>query len=150
MFTFSFWRGWLITACIGVMAFGTMMFLLPDVTQSFFNLLIFQQEAAVFPDAVDYIAFTYGILGIVMIGWSVLLLAVVAIPFQRREAWAWWALALSVGVWYVIDTLFSIVTGYAANAVLNTVFAVVFVIPLAATFRAFHSAQRRVTTGAVQ
>lgn len=150
MFTFSFWRRWLLTACVGVTAFGTMMFLLRDVTQTFFNLLIFQQEAAVFPEAVDYLAFVYGVLGIVMIGWSVLLLALVAIPFQRREPWAWWALALSVGIWYAIDSLFSIVTGYSANALLNTGFAVLFVIPLAATFRDFHSAQRRLTTGAVQ
>lgn len=150
MFTFSFWRRWLIAACIGVVAFGSMMFLLRDVAQTFFNLLIFQQEGPVFPDAVDYIAFTYGILGIVMIGWSVLLLAVVAIPFQRREPWAWWALALSIGIWYAIDSLFSIATGYAANAILNTVFGVLFVIPLAATFRDFHSAQRRVTAGAVR
>lgn len=150
MFTFSFWRRWLMAASIGVTAFGTVLFLLPDVTQTFFNLLIFQQEAAVFPDAVDYLSFVYGVLGIVMIGWSVLLLAVIAIPFQRREPWAWWALALSIGIWYVIDSGFSIVSGYVPNAIMNTVFAVLFAIPLAATFRAFHSVQRHVTADAVR
>jgi hypothetical protein len=39
-------------------------------------------------------------------------------------------------VWFVTDTVLSLATGFWQNAVLNVVLAVLFAVPLAATWRA--------------
>jgi hypothetical protein len=41
-------------------------------------------------------------------------------------------------VWFVLDTALSLVSGFWPNAVLNVVLAVLFAVPLAATYRVFH------------
>jgi hypothetical protein len=45
--------------------------------------------------------------------------------------------AVSAAAWLVPDTVFSLWTGFWRNAVLNSVIALLFVIPLAATYRLF-------------
>jgi len=44
--------------------------------------------------------------------------------------------AASLAAWYFPDTLFSLWTGYWPNAVLNSVFALLFAVPLVATCKA--------------
>lgn len=45
----------------------------------------------------------------------------------------WNLIALSVAAWFVPDTSYSLLSGFWQNAVLNTVFAGLFAIPLWAT-----------------
>ncbi len=52
---------------------------------------------------------------------------------QRREAWSWYALVVSLGLWFVVDSTASLVMGYWQNAVLNSLFALLFGAPLFAT-----------------
>lgn len=70
------------------------------------------------------------VLGAVMIGWACLLWPLVRGPVRRREPWAWTAIAVSVGVWFVIDSTLSIASGFGENALLNLVFAIAFAVPL--------------------
>jgi hypothetical protein len=111
--------------------------------QAFFNVLMFGRSwlppeygSAVAP----YLAFVYGVLGAVMLGWAVLMLLVLAGPFRRGEPEGWRMLAWPLAIWFVVDTTWSLATGYWQNAVLNAAFGLAFAIPLAATWRAF---QRR-------
>jgi hypothetical protein len=129
---------WLIVVCIGVILFSVMLVFIPQLSQPFFNLLIFQNVANPYAaDANNYIAFVYVVLGAVMIGWMVSLLALIAIPFQRKEKWAWWAVTASVVIWYGVDTTMSVVLGFVPNAVLNTVFVAGFALPLGLSYKGF-------------
>jgi hypothetical protein len=83
--------------------------------------------------AEDHLVLTYGVLGAVMIGWMVLVIAVVAGPLQRGDDWAWRAVAASVAVWFVLDTAHSLAVGVWENAVLNVVAGFGFVVGLVLT-----------------
>jgi hypothetical protein len=78
------------------------------------------------------------VLGAVMVGWATALLMVVLGPFARRSRLAWSTVAVSLAGWFLVDTSLSLASGHWPNAVLNVVLAVLFAVPLAATFGAFH------------
>jgi hypothetical protein len=87
------------------------------------------------PEALEYVRFAHAVLGGVLAGWAVLLIAILAGPFTRRERWAWRAIAASLAVWFVADTAASLGSGFWQNAVLNTAILAGFLPPLAATRR---------------
>lgn len=134
---FELWRRWLLLVCVGIIAFGLALVLLGGVVFDVFNVLFYGEADAggrFTQDGEDYVRFTYGVLGAVMAGWMIPMIAIINGPFKQGEASAWWTLTLSLGLWYVVDTAWSLYTGFAANAGLNTVFLVLFAIPLTATY----------------
>jgi hypothetical protein len=122
------------------MVFGISMILMPGLIRDLFSLLIYSssQHITTFGEpAVAYITLVHGILGAVMFGWGVALLFVLCGAFRRGEREGWRTLAISLTAWLVSDTVFSIWSGFWQNAVLNAFLAVLFVIPLAATYKTF-------------
>ena len=117
------------------------MILSPDLIRQFFSLLVFAFangiESHFGTSAVAYITLVHGVLGAVMFGWGVSLLLVLLGPFQRASREGWLILSVSVAVWFIPDTLFSLWTGFWQNAVLNLVFGLLFAIPLVATYGVF-------------
>ena len=132
-----FWFRWLLVVIVGVMLFAISMILSPDLIRQFFSLLFYASangiESRFGAAAVAYITLVHGVLGAVMLGWSVSLLLVLLGPFQRGSREGWLIVSVSVAVWFVPDTLFSLLTGFWQNAVLNFAFALLFAIPLVAT-----------------
>mgnify|MGYP001812599895 FL=1 len=120
-------------AAVGV--FGTALAIVPLGADLAFRRLIYggSYPGDFGPEALEYVRFAHAVLGSVMAGWSVALLAILVGPFGRRERWAWRAIAGSLALWYVADTAASLGTGFWQNAVLNTVILVAFLPPLAAT-----------------
>jgi hypothetical protein len=138
-----FWQRWLIVVTIGTLLFGLSFMLLPGLMQTFFNLLLFGSPDAggrFDTEATRYILFTYGILGAVMVGWMIGFLLVLTGPFRRGEQLGWNIITYSMTIWFVIDSAFSLISGFAANAALNVAFFILFAIPLAATYRHFYPA----------
>jgi uncharacterized membrane protein YhaH (DUF805 family) len=136
-----FWYYWLVVAVFGVIGFGLALIFLPNLMQDFFNwfLATFANKNTAFGgEAKDYIVFVYGIVGGVMIGWGVSLLALLFGSFRQGERSGWNALALSVLGWYIFDSGFSIVSGFAGNLIFNTAFLVLFAVPLVATYKSFY------------
>ena len=86
-------------------------------------------------EALDYTTFIFGVLGAVILGWMVLTFIVARGPLRRREPWAWTAVAASIGVWFVVDTGFSLAVGQVEHAVFNVGFLVPIAIALAALRR---------------
>lgn len=132
------WVRWLEIAAAAVIVFSAGLILFPGLTQPGFNIIAFghpRYPPGFTPAATAYIAFVYTVLGAVMIGWMLAILALIRIPFARGEAWAWWAIAISMAGWLTIDSLMSFALGFPGNVILNTSFALAFAIPLAATFR---------------
>lgn len=134
-----FWWRWLLVVTVGVMLFSLGFIVLPDVMQSLFNWMFFATPQARFDaEATHYLKFTYGVLGAVMAGWMTALLSILLRSFCRGEREAWDTITLSLLIWFVIDTPFSLAMGFPQNALFNVLFLVLFAVPLGATYRQFH------------
>lgn len=141
----KFWWRWLIVVTDGVVLFSLALMLLPDTMLRFFNWLFFgiNEGRSLFGTMEgDYLVFVYSILGAVMIGWATTLFFVIMGPFKRGEREGWNALAVSLTVWFVIDSFFSVLTGFAANVVVNILFYILYVVPLGATYKEFFGRQQ--------
>ena len=134
-----FWWRWLIVSTVGVMLFGLVMVVAPGLTRHLFSLLVFSSSehvTAFGEPAVSYIALVHGVLGAVMFGWGVALFCILLGPFRRGSHEAWLTLAISLAAWLIPDTTLSLWLGFWQNAVLNAVLALLFTVPLAATWNA--------------
>jgi uncharacterized membrane protein YhaH (DUF805 family) len=134
-----FWWRWLLIVTIGVIIFSLGFIFLPDVMQQLFNWMLFSAPNAPFGEATThYLKFVYGVLGAVIVGWMVTLLAIIMRPFRRGESESWNTITFSIVIWFVVDTTFSLRMGFPQNAIFNTLFFVLFAIPLGATYKQFH------------
>jgi hypothetical protein len=132
------WRVWLTVACGLVIALSLTLVLFPGIGQLGFNRMIlgdWRSPPDFSPDAVRYVTFVYGVLGAVMIGWTVVLLAIIQGPCAAGERWAWRAIVGSTAVWFVIDSIFSWGAGFLVNIALNSAFAAIFAVPLIGSYR---------------
>ncbi len=135
-----FWWRWLLVAALATGLFGLSMVLLPETLQAFFNLLIFGttwQPPEFGAAAGGYIGFVYGVLGAVLAGWALTIVLALFGPFRRGDKEGWLLIALPLALWFVVDTTWSLTTGYWQNAALNCVFALAYAVPLAATWKRF-------------
>lgn len=140
--TDRFWHRWLVAATIVVAVVGATLVAAPAASRSVLALVLFGSATALGElgaRAQPYLAFAHGVLGAVMLGWATLILLTVLGPFRRREWEAWRNLSVSLLAWLVPDTLLSVAAGFERNALLNAGLAVLFAIPLAATYRSFRS-----------
>ncbi len=138
MRNFTSWCRWLWIASLVLIVFGIAMALLNQTIV--FATLNRSIDPVFWPAQVPggvsaFQGWVYGAWGATVIGWGVMVAALARYAFPRREAWAWWAMAAGLGVWYVIDTAVSAMHGVWVNVVLNTVLIIMFAIPLAATCR---------------
>jgi hypothetical protein len=133
---FAFWFNWLTYTTIFTMLFGLFMVVAPGLTTQGFGLLIFQnaqQFNAFDPLAVRYIELAQAVMGSLMVGWGALMFMLVrklpssgaADVLGIRQM-----LILSLLLWYIPDSTFSIYSGFWQNAVLNTSFALMYALGL--------------------
>lgn len=140
--SFVFWRRWLLVVSALTALFGLDLVFI-NAIPPLANLMhanvdpVFFGAEPVSAATVSFQGFVYGIMGAVMFGWASLMFAVVYVPFQKREKWAYYALDFSVVSWYLIDTVMSISYGVTFNVILNTVFLALFMIPLVMTYKDF-------------
>lgn len=129
------WWQMLVAVTSGLIAFGLILVLLPGLTRQGFSWMIYGSPAhldAFAANAVAYISLVHAVLGAVMVGWGSLMLWLTLGPLRRgrREAWTMFVAALLA--WFIPDTAYSLLSGFWQNAVLNTVFALLFALPLIA------------------
>jgi hypothetical protein len=132
----SFWVNWLLAVAAGVVAFGLLLVLAPSLARHAFSVLVYASVDRIDsfgPEPVRYISLSHAVIGGVMVGWGVALFYVTKSLFARGDRVAWNLVALSVGAWFVPDTSYSLLAGFWQNAVLNTIFLVLFAVPLWAT-----------------
>lgn len=75
--------------------------------------------------------FAVGVLGAILMGWGLTVLAMVRTPAVPGVLWR--GLTLALVAWFVVDSLVSILAGYPLNAVLNAVFLATYLIPVRAS-----------------
>lgn len=131
--TFSFWWRWLLAATMVVIGIGAFLVFAPGPARTISSLLFFGGLDTLdsFPEpAVRYVTFAHGVLGAVMIGWGVALALILLGPVRRRQPDGWKTFAVSLAVWYAVDSAFSLYSGFWPNVVLNTVIVGLFALPL--------------------
>lgn len=129
------WVTWLTLWIEATVAFSVLMVAWTGISGGLYNWVLFgstDSPAAFSAEAVDYQRLLFAVLGGVIIGWMVLLLAVVRRPFRAGEPWAWSAVVVSIASWYLIDSGASVLLGYGENAVVNTLMVAAAVPPLVA------------------
>lgn len=137
----AFWVNWLTVVTLGVMVFSLLMVLAPAMTTRGFSLVLYGHEnflSGFGTEVGRYLSFVHAVLGAVMFGWAVALLFIIRVLFTRGMKEAWSILVLSLLTWFIPDTGFSIWSGYWENAFMNLGFALLYAIPLVATYRVFH------------
>ena len=125
------WKTWMKVWCWGVLVFGVVLALAAvPAANGVTGLVITTLGGA--PDLLDQPAlqFAFGLQGALSIGWALTMMAMVNVA---DSAPVWRALTFSVAVWYVIDSVISVATGFPLNAVSNTLLMVTFLIPLLAS-----------------
>jgi hypothetical protein len=130
----KFWYGWLkITALLTILTglklslFNTLPtfdFLSKPINRIFnFN----PELARIIAPLQNWLV---SVLGATMAGWGITVLFLISYPLQKKEAWSWNAIMLSLIVWYTIDTFLSARAGVNFNVVINTIFLIQFIAPL--------------------
>ncbi len=141
MRSFNFWQMWLFGFGLIIVIFGlALAFFSGSPLFSVFNQNIdpiFWGKTPPPPAYYSFRAWVYAVLGATMAGWGVCVAFMARYPFQRRETWAWNALAAAVLLWFCVDTAFSISFGVYINAAFNTFILVAAALPLAFTRRLF-------------
>lgn len=137
----NIWYRWLYTTILLIMIFGISMVMAPSAIKLFFSTLIYSDmnaiETTLGERANEYIVLVHGVLGTVMFGWGVTMLLALRGPFRKGERIGWLLIAVPLTAWYIPDTVFSIYTGFWQNAILNTLLAGLFAVPLAASRKYF-------------
>jgi hypothetical protein len=134
-----FWWRWLIVATVLIMVVGLAMVVIPEpVSRMFASILSSSHIVETFGESTRvYLLLFQGVLGGTMAGWGMAFLLVLFGSFRRGSKEGWTTIAASLATWFILDSSFSLWTGFWMNAVLNTVFLALFVIPLAGTYRTF-------------
>jgi hypothetical protein len=135
---FAFWQRWLFVASIAFAVFGVVAAVWPfaplfalrniAIAETFFGGRWNGGSAA-------YHAFSAGPLGGTIAGFYVLQAFIAAVPFRRRERWAWHAIVWATVLWFLVDSGVSLWHGAAFNVyMINVVPVAIFGVPLAATY----------------
>lgn len=135
----AFWIAWLKVATAGVALFGLSLVLFPSAARQAFSWMLYADPARIDgfgAEAVRYVSLVHAVIGGVLVGWGAALFLLVRSLLARGSRLAWNVIALSVGLWFVPDTLYSLLSGYWQNAVLNALFLASFAVPLFALRKA--------------
>lgn len=127
------WINWLAAVSSGVIAFGLLLVLAPGLARQGFSLLVYAEPTLIdsFGDEqVRYVSLAHAVIGGVMVGWGVAMLYVVRSLLAKGQGEGWYIITMSIAAWYIPDTAYSILSGFWQNAVLNTVFLSLFLVPL--------------------
>ena len=129
----AWWIYAVITGCLG--AFGLVLAFLHDASwlAPLMGLLWepFIGQAPLPENLARLLDFVLGILGAVMLSWSVALASLGWQALRRGQTWAWRACLVAALAWFVIDESFSIYFGVTVNALGNLVFLAGLLVPLA-------------------
>ncbi|WP_085341329.1 hypothetical protein [Aquidulcibacter paucihalophilus] len=130
------WRRWVISWCYLVLALGLV----------FAGSAWPQTDAAVrlFYDVIywpldgqsgwhESLRLTAAILGAVMMGWALTLLTLVQTALKQPQLSLWRPMTGSILVWWVIDSSISVALNTPGNALSNTGFLLLYLIPVLAS-----------------
>jgi hypothetical protein len=125
------WAKITIACATATTVFGLSMMMWPRLGIGYFNMLFFgspRYPVSMGPAASAYLDFVYGVLGAVIIGWMSILIALCLRSLADRSSVA--PALPAIAIWLVIDSAFSVVSGFWQNAASNLLFAAMLAIPI--------------------
>lgn len=135
---FNFWQRWLfffgiVSAMFGIVLMSPAMFNadIKYISSAFWESGVTPVEVKVFYNWV------FGVYAAMEISWALFIVLVACYPFNRKEKWSWYCLFSCISVWFVIDTSFSLYYEFYVNAVNNSLFYVLLILPLIFTKKEF-------------
>jgi len=132
----GFWKAWIQVWCWAVIGFGVFFasaaFPATDAGVRLFYDAIFWPVDGMASFGDPQFRLTVALIGCVTIGWGVLFLGGVSLAL-RGESRLWGWLTASIGVWFVTDSILSVVLGAPVNVISNTGLLVGYLIPVLAT-----------------
>lgn len=131
----TFWRKWLLGWSWFVALFGAALAAgaLPEGSGPN-RLLLSVMRGGPVGEVDQTLRFAVALMGCVTLGWGLTLVVLVRVLTGIGETAApyWRGLTAAVLVWYVSDSLFSIATGFALNALSNTLLLAGYLLPFLA------------------
>jgi hypothetical protein len=130
------WKTWITLWCWGVIIFGVVLVAagLPatdGIARALYGVLSdVPAEGDVF--APHGMRFSVALMGAVSLGWGFTVLFLLP-AIHAAGASAWRGLTAAVLIWFVVDSSFSVATGFALNVVPNIGLLVFYFIPLLAS-----------------
>ena len=141
-----FWLVWLHVVLLLVLVYALVLVVAGSIAQPLFSALGFGPPALIdSSDLSAYLRLPFAVLGAVLAGWTVLMLLVVRGPVASGASWALPAVALSLAVWFVLDTGMSLLLGFQTHALFNIPFAIALGLPLWRLWAISRQAHRTVT-----
>lgn len=134
----TFWVNWLLVVSLGVAVFGVLLVVAPSLARWGFSLMVFGDGRRMdqFDEtALHYISLAHAVLGAVMVGWGLSLAFVVRGLLAEGSDLGWRIIAISVAVWFALDTGYSLWSGFWQNSILNLALLALFAVPLVATYK---------------
>jgi len=139
---FQAWQRWLVVVGGLIVLLGLAIALL-NQTALFDTVFNDRVNPVFWPDGKlptatkSFQQWIYSVLGATVAGWGTAMTFIAAGPFSRKETWSRNCLALSVAVWFAVDSAISLTFGVGVNVLLNTTLLVAVGVPLLATRRHF-------------
>lgn len=130
----EFWRKWLSVWCGGVLLFGVVLaggaF---EATSGPVRAVLALLDGPGEPSFDPHLRFSLALMGAVSIGWGITLFAAIRAAGEIGGAQArrlWLGITVSVIAWYGIDSALSVATGFARNAIPNTLLLAGYLLPV--------------------
>lgn len=125
----AFWRAYFGVFCLSLVLFGALLsagaFAPSSGPIAGLMAILSGGETIVLTSA---LRFCLGLMGAITIGWAVMIFGVMQVAFklgaQGRPLWD--AITSGLIIWYVIDGVCSIATGFALNIIPNTALAAMY------------------------
>lgn len=131
-----FWMNWMWLATALLCLFGLSMMLLPGLIEWAFSWMLYADGGQLgrmsSEPVAEYIRLMHGVLGAVMFGWGVMIALVLRGPLRAGVPGSADWILMPLLAWYGPDTVWSLYTGFWPNALLNTGFLILFLVPLLA------------------
>jgi len=127
-------RIWMILWCISVGGFGLVITLGAIEAKSTPMILLLEMlGGGVAVEMTPDLRFALAVMGSVTLGWALTLLGAPEVTRHlsaqmARRTWLW----ITAGVlgWMIIDSILSVITGFALNLIPNAIYLVAFLIPV--------------------
>ena len=131
------WSKWMLVISTLVFILGLCFafifpYLLPQVIEPYFIEIAGMQFSDLTHVEILHLNLLYGVVGSVILGWGTVLLLMSYRSLKQPSDWIWTSMVISLIIWFISDTLASIMVGSSINVLLNTSLLVLAAPPLIA------------------
>jgi hypothetical protein len=130
------WKNWITAWCWAVIVFGAVLAAAGLPATDGVARVLFGVVGGLPADPAMFeptgMRFAVALMGAVTLGWGFTILFLLP-AIHAAGASAWKGLTAAILIWYVIDSAFSVATGFALNAVSNTGLLIAFLVPVLAS-----------------